>query len=71
MSNSDDIRAMFFDECSDLMESLFEGLALLEEGVPEDVPEDDTVNAVFRAVHSIKGGVSKSCWREGLKRVAA
>ena len=52
MSNSDDIRAMFFDECSDLMESLFEGLALLEEGAAED----DTVNAVFRAVHSIKGG---------------
>ncbi|WP_170151177.1 chemotaxis protein CheA [Sulfitobacter guttiformis] len=43
---------MFFDECSDLMESLFEGLTRLEEGVPEE----DTVNAVFRAVHSIKGG---------------
>lgn len=52
MSNNDDIRAMFFDECSDLMESLFEGLALLEEGAAEV----DTVNAVFRAVHSIKGG---------------
>lgn len=52
MSNNSDIRAMFFDECGDLMEALFEGLALLEEGVPED----DTVNAVFRAVHSIKGG---------------
>lgn len=52
MSSNDDIRAMFFEECSDLMESLFEGLVLLEEGAAED----DTVNAVFRAVHSIKGG---------------
>lgn len=34
------------------MEALFEGLKLLE----DDMPEDDTVNAVFRAVHSIKGG---------------
>lgn len=52
MSNSNDIRAMFFDECRDLMESLFEGLALLEEGNAED----DTLNAIFRSVHSIKGG---------------
>lgn len=52
MSDRDDIRAMFFDECNDLMEALFEGLTLLE----EDSAEPDTVNAVFRAVHSIKGG---------------
>lgn len=52
MGENDDIRTMFFEECNDLMEALFEGLKLLE----DDTPEDDTVNAVFRAVHSIKGG---------------
>lgn len=52
MAKTDDIRAMFFEECSDLMDSLFEGLALLDEGTLES----ETVNAVFRAVHSIKGG---------------
>ena len=52
MGENDDIRAMFFEECNDLVEALFEGLKLLE----DDTPEEDTVNAVFRAVHSIKGG---------------
>ncbi len=52
MAESDDIRTMFFEECNDLMDALFEGLQLLE----DDTPEEDTVNAVFRAVHSIKGG---------------
>lgn len=52
MAENDDIRTMFFEECNDLMDALFEGLQLLE----EDRPEEDTVNAVFRAVHSIKGG---------------
>lgn len=52
MSKSDDIRALFFEECSDLMDALFEGLTLLDQGAAET----DTVNAVFRAVHSIKGG---------------
>lgn len=52
MSSNDDIRAMFFDECNDLMEALFEGLALMEGGAADA----ETVNAVFRAVHSVKGG---------------
>ena len=52
MARPDDIKGMFFEECSDLMAALFEGLALLEQGMAEA----DTVNAVFRAVHSIKGG---------------
>lgn len=52
MPNADDIRGMFFEECDDLMEALFEGLNLLE----NDEAEDDTVNAIFRSVHSIKGG---------------
>ncbi|MBP0481387.1 chemotaxis protein CheA [Sagittula salina] len=46
------IRDTFFEECEELLESLVEGLSLLEEN-PEDM---ETINAVFRSVHSIKGG---------------
>ncbi|PQO23620.1 chemotaxis protein CheA [Rhodobacteraceae bacterium WD3A24] len=50
--SSNDIRESFFQECEDLLETLGEGLRRLDhEG--EDI---DTVHAVFRAVHSIKGG---------------
>ncbi|WP_010141370.1 chemotaxis protein CheA [Oceanicola sp. S124] len=47
-----EIRASFFIECEELMEALQDGLQELEDG-SED-PE--TINVVFRAVHSIKGG---------------
>ncbi|MCB1333366.1 MAG: chemotaxis protein CheA [Roseivivax sp.] len=46
------IRDTFFEECEDLLEALMEGLTELEDN-PGD---DEIVNAVFRAVHSIKGG---------------
>lgn len=46
------IRDTFFEECEELLEALVEGLALLEEA-PDEM---DTINAVFRSVHSIKGG---------------
>ncbi|WP_425074426.1 chemotaxis protein CheA [Sagittula sp. S175] len=46
------IRDTFFEECEELLEALVEGLAGLEE-TPEDM---EVINAVFRAVHSIKGG---------------
>ena len=46
------IRDTFFEECEELLEALVEGLAQME-----DAPEDmEIINAVFRAVHSIKGG---------------
>ena len=47
-----EIRASFFLECEDLLEAAQDGLQLLRDGEADD----DTVNAVFRAVHSIKGG---------------
>ena len=47
-----EIRASFFIECDELLEALQDGLQQLEEGA--DDPE--TINIVFRAVHSIKGG---------------
>ncbi|SFP67694.1 Hpt domain-containing protein [Tranquillimonas alkanivorans] len=50
--SSDDLRETFFLECEDLLESMSEGLRLLQ----DDPRDTDTVNSVFRAVHSIKGG---------------
>ena len=46
------IRDTFFEECEDLLEALAEGLARMEGGEADS----DCLNAVFRAVHSIKGG---------------
>ncbi len=52
MSATSSIRDTFFEECEDLLAALAEGLAAIEAGSTD--PE--VVNAVFRAVHSIKGG---------------
>lgn len=52
MASMNSIRDTFFEECEELLEALAEGLALIQDG--DQDPE--TVNAVFRAVHSIKGG---------------
>ena len=47
-----EIRASFFIECEELLEALHDSLQVMYDG------EDDaeTINIVFRAVHSIKGG---------------
>jgi two-component system chemotaxis sensor kinase CheA len=52
MSGTEDFRQSFFEECEELLEALQDGLDAMDGG------EDDreTMNAVFRAVHSIKGG---------------
>ena len=52
MSSMNSIRDMFFEEAEELLEALSEGLEQLCSGHRDD----ETVNAVFRAVHSIKGG---------------
>lgn len=54
-----DIRSAFFVECEDLMEALNEGLDRIEDTL-DDGHDDETVNAVFRAVHSIKGAPGRS-----------
>lgn len=46
------IKATFFQECSELLIELETGLSRVSEG--DQDPE--TINAVFRAVHSVKGG---------------
>ncbi len=46
------IRATFFVECEEQLGELESGLMAMESGAADA----ETVNAVFRAVHSIKGG---------------
>lgn len=47
-----DLRDMFFEECDDLLEGLSTGLTTLESGAGDE----ETINSMFRSVHSIKGG---------------
>ncbi len=47
-----EIRASFFIECEELLEELQDGLQAMEDGSDDS----ETINVVFRAVHSIKGG---------------
>ena len=46
------IKATFFQECDELLADLEAKLMLLEQGQTDL----ETINAVFRAVHSVKGG---------------
>lgn len=52
MSSFEQLKHTFFDECSDLLQQVEQGLT----DIRENNSSDDTVNAVFRACHSIKGG---------------
>ncbi len=52
MSGSADLREGFFQECEDLLEALADGLNAMDDGTADA----EVVNAVFRTVHSIKGG---------------
>ncbi|WP_252943450.1 chemotaxis protein CheA [Oceanicola sp. 502str15] len=47
-----EIRASFFIECEELLESLQDGLTAMDDGDTDS----ETINVCFRAVHSIKGG---------------
>lgn len=47
-----EIRASFFIECEELLEALQDGLEAMSDGEIDS----ETINVVFRAVHSIKGG---------------
>jgi two-component system chemotaxis sensor kinase CheA len=52
MSSLESIKVTFFQECEDLLSELESGLITLKNR--EDEP--GTIDAIFRAVHSIKGG---------------
>ena len=58
-------RKMYFEECSDLLSDAAERLAGVADTLGETDPEE--INAIFRAVHSAKGG--GGAW--GLKELAA
>lgn len=58
MSSVNEIRQTFFQECDELLEALDDGLCEIDEGVSDASFDIETVNAVFRAVHSIKGGAA-------------
>ena len=50
----EEIQQIFFTECEESLAAAEAGLAACQSGTQDD----DTVNSVFRAVHSIKGGAS-------------
>ena len=50
--NFDHLRATYFDESAELLECAYAALADLADGSAGD----DTMHALFRAIHSIKGG---------------
>jgi len=52
LSDLDDFKATYFDECSELLLDLEEQFAAIQSGDRSA----DRLNAVFRAIHSIKGG---------------
>jgi two-component system chemotaxis sensor kinase CheA len=52
LSDLDDFKATYFDECSELLTELEEQFAAIQGGDRTS----DRLNAVFRAIHSIKGG---------------
>ena len=52
MTTIDDLRQTFFEESSEGLDAIDSGLAELN----DSSTSDETVNAVFRAIHSIKGG---------------
>lgn len=56
MAGLDELRLTFFQECEDLLDRLGDGLRELS--APDSTHEIETVHAVFRAVHSIKGGAA-------------
>lgn len=51
-AGTEDFRESFFEECEELLESMHDGFDQLAAGADDG----ETMNAVFRAVHSIKGG---------------
>jgi two-component system, chemotaxis family, sensor kinase CheA len=52
MSSLDQLKQTFFDECSEALQQIELGLT----DIRDDAGSEDTINAVFRSVHSIKGG---------------
>lgn len=56
MNNDDDIVHVFFEEATGLLEEVFETLKSYADENPESQPEK--LNAIYRCIHTIKGGSS-------------
>ena len=52
MSNLDHLKSTYFEECAELLDAAYVHLAAIEGGSPDET----SVHAIFRAIHSIKGG---------------
>jgi two-component system, chemotaxis family, sensor kinase CheA len=52
MANWDELKQTFFEETKEGLEAIDAGLTEIRDGAESE----DTVNAVFRAIHSVKGG---------------
>ncbi len=52
MSGFDHLKTTYFDECAELLDAAYTHLA----AIAERRADDDTINAIFRSFHSIKGG---------------
>jgi two-component system chemotaxis sensor kinase CheA len=52
MPSLDQLKQTFFDECDEALQQIEAGLTDIRDGAHSD----DTINAVFRGVHSVKGG---------------
>ncbi|MHA6323958.1 chemotaxis protein CheA [Roseivivax sp. CAU 1753] len=58
MSSLDELRWMFFLECAELLEALDDGFDRLTSADLTTEADQEEINSVFRAVHSIKGGAA-------------
>ncbi|WP_245866963.1 Hpt domain-containing protein [Oceaniglobus roseus] len=56
MASLSEIRQLFFVECEEQLEQLTDGLNAIEALPPGADPDAETVNQMFRAVHSMEGG---------------
>jgi len=52
MDDLEEFRQIFFQECNELLQALEDALLSIDDGNHDK----DTINAAFRAIHSIKGG---------------
>jgi len=52
VTSVDDFKKTYFEECAELLDALYAQLTNLA----EQRADDETMHAIFRAVHSIKGG---------------
>ena len=52
VSSLDDFKKTYFEECAELLDALYSQLTNLA----EQQSDGETLHAIFRAVHSIKGG---------------